>query len=381
MKIAIINSTGFWSMGWATDAKSQLSAISSLQRAGIEVVVHDVESLQQLEDVLDSLSGENCLVWPNAYHIYADPGKSQVVWLVDKIEEYGLPVIGNSASALKTMYAKDKCQERLAWCGVPIPRFAAIDRNTFDNLGAVLSGRHMDFPLMVKPNAASSSKGITQDNVTRDLPHLRTQIMTLGENHGYPVMVEEYLPNQDITVAAFMAPQKAVILATYYDTDAHQDPSAVLDYKLRLRDWNDGKWLRVVTEPGVLKQIEAAVLPACQATEVTDFTRIDCRFDQNGQLKIFDVNGMPGLELPFSTTVWQMIVAMQEAGQLLAYDTLIALILYCACHRHKMPVPPRISQLAQAYIEREESHPEGIAVSLGATGLQVCGIMPEPEVP
>ena len=103
------------------------------------------------------------------------------------------------------------------------------------------------------------------------------------------------------------------------------------------------------------------VLPACRAVGIGEFTRIDCRFDAggatHGELKAFDVNGMPGLELPFSTSVWQMIVKMQHSPELHAYDTLIALIIYCAGYRHNMAVPARITELAQEYINSAEAVP------------------------
>ena len=337
-------------MGWTTDSASQKDVVHSLERAGVEVVVFEVSSKMQLVDVLSSLKSEPCLVWPNAYQVYAFEGSSDTVWLADVINEHGLPMIGSNATALKNVMLKDECQRVLEHHGVAIPAFAALDEAALNNLEHLLETRDLVFPLFVKPNALSSSKGISQDCVVHNLDELRQQTLYLGEQYGYPVMVEEYLPGQDITVAVFMTPERPVILATYYDTEIYDDPGAVLDHGVRLRDWDDGKWLRVVEEPEMLAQIESVVLPACEAVGIAEFTRIDCRLDRHGRLKAFDVNGLPGLELPFSTTVWQMIVKMADQPQLHAFDTLISLVVYSAAYRHQMSIPSRIKTLAEDYI-------------------------------
>lgn len=350
MKIAIINSSGFWSMGWATDPESQKNVLNSLKRMDIPVDVYDVGSKAQLDKVLSELNVDDCLVWPNAYQVSAFEGSDDTLWLADIIEEAGFPVIGNGSATLKNVMLKDECQRILEQHGVSIPSFAAVDQETLSGLGKVLDSREMSFPLFVKPNALSTSKGVTQQSVVYNLEQLYKQVSDCGQQYGFPVMVEEYLPGQDITVAVFMAPEQPVILATYYDTEIYENPGAVLDYDIRQRDWNDGKWLRLVTEPEVLAQIESVVIPACEALGITEFTRIDCRMDSQGRLKAFDVNGLPGLELPFSTSVWQMIVKLEQYSEQAAFDTLISLIVYCAAHRHQMPVPGRLQTLAEAYI-------------------------------
>lgn len=350
LKIAIINSAGFWSMGWATDPESQQDVIRSLSHAGVCVVDFEVSSKAQLVDVLESLKSDDCLVWPNAYQVYAFEGSHDTVWLADVIDEHGLPMIGSNADALKNVMLKDQCQQILEKHGVAIPHFASIDDTMLNQLEHILETRALSFPLFTKPNALSTSKGITQECVVHNLDELRQQVVFLGEQFGYPVMVEEYLPGQDITVAVFMTPSRPVILATYYDTEIYDNPAAVLDHSVRLLDWDDRKWLRVVSEPEVLAQIEPVALAACKALNITEFTRLDCRLDRHGKLKTFDVNGLPGLELPFSTTVWQMIVKMRGQSQQYAFDTLISLIVYCAAHRHQVALPSRIQELAEAYI-------------------------------
>lgn len=355
MKIAIINSRGFWSMGWTTDQQSQQDVLESLQRLGIETLAIEVASKSELVQQLSKLKADNWLVWPNAYQVSAFEGSDETLWLADIIDDMGLPMIGSPAHALKTVMQKDECQRVLEHHGVAIPAFAALEEADLDSLECLMHTRGLEFPLFVKPNALSTSKGIDEKSIVEDLTQLREQVSYLGSQFGYPVMVEEFLPGQDITVAVFTAPEQPVVLATYYDTDTYGDPDAVmdgaiLDYDLRQKDWNDGKWLRVVEEPEILAQVEDVVIPACEAIGIQELTRIDCRMDRHGRLKAFDVNGLPGLELPFSTTVWQMIVKMQDQPEQLAFDTLLSLVVYCAAYRHQLTLPEQVQELAENYI-------------------------------
>ena len=343
-------------MGWATTPESQHNVIHSLTNAGVEVVVVEVSCKIQLIEVLQPLKSSTCLVWPNAYQVYANEGSQETVWLADVIDEQGLPMIGNNAAALKNVMLKDNCQRILEKNNVAIPSFASIDGSMLNTLEDIIKTRNLTFPLFTKPNALSTSKGITQECVVHTVEELHRQVKLLGEQFGYPVMVEEYLPGQDITVAVFMTPSRPVVLSTYYGTGFTDDPGTVLDHNIRLLEWSDKKWLRIVTEPEVLAQIEPLVLATCEALNITDFTRIDCRLDRNGKLKTFDANGLPGLEIPRSVAVWQVIVKMHEHSQQHAFDTL-SLVVYCAAHRHNIALPARVKELAEGYIAETETTP------------------------
>lgn len=342
-------------MGWTTDPESQQATIESLNRLGIMTKAVEVSTLEELESTLTSLRLENWTLWPNAYEVAIAEGSSETAWIADRIEEQGLPMIGNKAHSLKTVMLKDTCQYKLQQHGVAIPSFLAVETSDLPQLSELTQTQGLEFPLFVKPNALSSSKGVSQRSVVYSAEQLEQQVSDVGKQYGFPVMIEEYLPGQDITVAVFMTPETPTVLATYYDTEIYEDPGAVLDYDIRQRDWNDGKWLRVVDEPEILEKIERVVIPACHAVDVSEFTRIDCRMDRNGNLKAFDINGLPGLEHPFSTTVWQMIVKMADKPELHAYDTLISLVLYCAATQQQLKVPHQVEKLAKAYIAAEQS--------------------------
>jgi D-alanine-D-alanine ligase-like ATP-grasp enzyme len=356
MRIAIINSTGFWPLGWAIEPKTQQPVLDSLRRAGIVVDVYEADSRASLSRVIEQIKQAPCLVWANAYSVAETAGSTDSFWLADVLREHQLPFIGSDGQTLHNVLHKHQCQALLEEAGLPIPAFAAINEPMLAELDNIIAARSMTFPLFVKPDALSSSVGISQDCIVNDLQALADRIKQIGSDFGYPVMVEEFLPGTDITIAVFDTGEEQLLLPTYYSADNHDGAEAVLDRTDRLQDWGGTKQMRLVTDEHVLAQIPGVALPVCKALGILDVTRMDCRVDRNGKLKVFDVNGLPGLEFPDSVTVWQMITKLSHLSELEAFDTLIYLIVYCAAKRHGLNVPTQVKEKAQAHLRKYVQH-------------------------
>src|SRR5207248_6881626 len=70
------------------------------------------------------------------------------------------------------------------------------------------------FPLIVKPNFEGSSKGITQDSVVEERPRLRPLVEKTLARFPAGVLVEEFIPGKDLTVAFLekAAPERGGVL-------------------------------------------------------------------------------------------------------------------------------------------------------------------------
>ena len=353
MKIAIINSADGWKLGWATSEHTLKPVINALQRANIAVDCYTVHDLNSLNDAIKKIKQQPALVWANAYQVnVAAQNDQQKVWISDILEQHQLPFIGSGSQALQNVLAKHQCQHQLSNAGVSIPYFTKVDSENINKLEQLIVLNNLQFPLFIKPDALSSSMGISQDCIVYDLPSLKKQIALMAAEFGYPLMVEEFLPGDDITVAVMNTGSEHILLSTYYLADNHDSEHTVLDRKDRLQNWGGSKQMHVVTEPDILAQIPQVVLPACKALGIGDITRIDCRIDRNGILKAFDVNGLPGLEYPDSVTVWQFVTKFNQLTWMQAFDILIYLIIYCAAKRHNMAVPAHIEATVQTYINQ-----------------------------
>src|SRR4029077_4948697 len=70
------------------------------------------------------------------------------------------------------------------------------------------------FPVIVKPNFEGSSKGITQDSVVEDRQGLRRLVEKQLARFPAGVLVEEFIPGKDLTVAFLerSAPEREGVL-------------------------------------------------------------------------------------------------------------------------------------------------------------------------
>src|SRR5205814_347550 len=64
----------------------------------------------------------------------------------------------------------------------------------------LLPGLSQKFPLIIKPNAEGSSKGIVSSGVVDDEAGLRAAVKELIERYRQPALVEEYIRGREFTV-------------------------------------------------------------------------------------------------------------------------------------------------------------------------------------
>src|SRR5207248_1889677 len=123
-------------------------------------------------------------------------------------DELGFPYTGSDAWVLAVTLDKSLTKLMLSEHGVISPRGQFI---------ADLSDLKLDgwrFPLIVKPNFEGSSKGITQDSVCEERARLRALVEKTLLRFPAGVLVEEFIPGKDLTVAFLekAAPERERVL-------------------------------------------------------------------------------------------------------------------------------------------------------------------------
>lgn len=344
MKITIINSKGHWKNGWISSQTDLQSLITSLERNNCTVDTFEVDSVASLEAILKDIN-DDTLILPNAYYVDQQAGSKETVWMVDIIEAHNLPFIGSNSQTLQNVLQKDVCQSILQQHQLPIPVFTILEPTDIGNEDAILTASNLTYPAIIKLTAESGSMGIDDTSLVNNQQEAVVKIQKMLQQYQQNVIVEEFLPSNDITISYIQGINGEIkLLTTWYLITNKPGTHSVLGHKERFMPWGGVKQMLEVKDENILKQVETIAPKVCQVLNIKDITRIDGRLDQHGQLKIFDVNGFPALCFPESVGVHQIISCFPEYEPIVLFDALVNTMILSAANRYQMNVPEKIQQ-------------------------------------
>jgi len=335
MKITIINSKGHWRNGWLSSHEELQIVVDILKKAGIEVHITEVDSVTALENVLRNIS-DNTLVWSNAY--YVNTNDNEVVWLNDYIQNYQLPLLGSGATTLRNLLQKDVTQQILSTANIPIPANLVMNASQINNIEQLINQSNIGFPMVLKPTAESGSVGVVMANDVEDASQKAKKI--LNDFPNSQVIVEPFLPSNDITCGFLQLGDSTLLLPTYYLVKSKAGTQHILSRAERLSPWDDeDKMQPVVTDELVRAQLTVQVPRIIEAFDIQDISRVDGRLDKAGTLRFFDVNGLPALCFPEGVMVKQCINSFPDYDEKVVFEALVNTVVNNALQRYGFTLP------------------------------------------
>jgi D-alanine--D-alanine ligase len=185
------------------------------------------------------------------------------------------------------------------------------------------------YPVIVKPNAEGTSKGITSASVVTDEASARAAARALVDRYGQPALVEEYIVGREFTVGLLgekrpkiLPPMEVIFInpakhPVYGFTEKQSDtPKVHFECPAQLT-------------PAELRRVEKTVRDTFTTLACRDVARIDLRMAADGTIYVIEVNPLPGLTPDFS----DLCVIGKVAG--MDYRTLIGEILAGCIKRHR----------------------------------------------
>lgn len=332
MKVTLLSNELTAPMGSFYDAAAQADLAASFKRSGIGFEMANVHSVSELESVLANGSD---LFWPNMYTFTDAAGKEH--WPVGSLERYGVPFVGPGKKGLTRMVEKSLCQSVLAGYGVPIPGFVAFEEGCFD--AGPLAG--LNYPLIVKPVADCASNGIYADSISYKDGDVARNVQRVFDELHQGAIVEEFLSGTELTVGVVANNDGFLVIAGSYDLER---------CGVKIRDRHAKEFhvtadaFSLITDRQLAVDISLMARSVYDASGAKEFTRFDCRFDGQGNLKVFDVNGMPGLGIDGSTFPKYFFLANPRQPRLSMYDALVNTIVRGAASRFDVPVPAVIQE-------------------------------------
>lgn len=247
-------------------------------------------------------------------------------------ESLGIPYCGSDPYTCAVTLDKHATKLLVAEHGVRTPRGAFLEGSE----GPCDVG--LPFPLIVKPNFEGSSKGITQENVVEDEAVLRRQVAAMRAAFPEGILVEEFIPGADVTVAYLEAasPETGGILepCRYEILNGAGRRYAIYDFELK-QYLDDKVQVRLADDltARVRRDLLEMSRTVCRALNVRDVARLDYRLGDDGQVYFLEINALPSLQEGAS-----IYVAAARHG-LTSETAVIGKIVESACRRAGLPVP------------------------------------------
>lgn len=212
------------------------------------------------------------------------------------LDFYRIPYTGSDETTLCISLDKALTKRFVSTYGIRTPKYDVISGKQYR-----LAGR-FHFPVIVKPNAEGSSKGISDAAVVTNRKELQELVSKNINLYRQDMLVEEYISGREFTVGIFGN-----------GDDIHVFPP------MEIRWINRGNQFNIYSY-NVKQNYKEFVLYECPAdidkdteNEITctakkiyevlscrDFARVDFRLSPEGKLYFLEINPLPGLAPGYS---------------------------------------------------------------------------------
>ena len=270
--------------GWG-DLGVTKSMCRAIKDSGHDSCIAFVSTMEEFFAAMQA--GGFDMVWSALYHI---SDKNDIIgtgtgqWLADYFDAHAIPYIGPDSATMKRLIDKTATHDTLAAQGIRVPFHIEIAP------GQALPD--IRFPAFVKPSCESRSVGISDDSVVHTPEALARQVAFIHNNFDQPALVEEYLPGDEYTVLMLGNGR----LQKFLPGRVAVDPQLFGKYPILRSDLRGVGVTRIKRAGKMADQAVALCKRAVEALHCLDHVRVDMRMDAQGDLKIIEANGIPGLK-------------------------------------------------------------------------------------
>ena len=218
--------------------------------------------------------------------------RSREAQVPSMLEMLGIPYTGSDPLCLATCLDKPLAKKLVTLEGVATPKWRlAADKDELSQM----NWQDFTFPVIIKPAYEGSSKGIRLASVAEDAAQARDEANRILERYRQPVMVEEFINGDEVTVGIIgNAPPEVLGMMRIlprnknghfvYSLEVKRDYKNRVEYECPAR-----------LEGKVLEKIKLSSLKVFKTLGCRDFARIDFRIGSDGIPYFIEINPLPGL--------------------------------------------------------------------------------------
>lgn len=301
------------------DSPTTLQAIrEAIASHGHEVV--DLEATPELPMVLSAAPVD--VVFNIAEGFRGRNRESQVPALLELLD---IPYTGSDPATLSLALDKALAKKVVRAAGIDTPNFQLMTTGR-----ERLDKQFNRWPLMVKPVAEGSSKGVISKSVCHTEAEVREVVKEMVGRYHQPALVEEYIGGREFTVGLLGERRPEVLPPMEIVFTDKSDKTPIYKFEDKLEE-NDRIRYEVPAklEQAQIERLRTAARSAFMSLGCRDVARIDFRMDDSGRIYFIECNPLPGL-----TPGWSDLVLIAQ-GDGMDYRTLIGEILSGAIRRYK----------------------------------------------
>lgn len=257
--------------------------------------------------------------------------EAQIPAMLDMLQ---IPYTGSDPLTLTTCLDKARTKEVLSYYKIPNAKFLLVESiEDLDNF-------ELKFPVILKPVAEGSSKGIFNSSFIKNKSDLENNLRELLKEYSQPFLIEEFLPGREFTVA-LMGNKNNLDVLPIVELNLSELPKELVpiySYEAKwVVDTKDNP-LNIFSCPAKIdskleKKIKDIAVNTFNVLRCKDWSRIDIRLDENGNPNVIEINPLPGI-LPNPDDNSCFPKAARTFG--LGYNEMINKVLQIAAQRHNL---------------------------------------------
>ncbi|XXT21422.1 ATP-grasp domain-containing protein [Sorangium sp. So ce429] len=316
----------------AYDSEAEFDSPRTIQAiaSAIESYGHTVVPLEATPDLPRALTAAGVdVVFNIAEGLRGRGREAQVPALCELL---GIPYSGSDATTLSLALDKGLTKQILRAAGIETAEWQVVT-----------TGREklkpFRYPVIVKPNAEGTSKGITSASVVKDEAAARAAAKQLVDRYHQPALIEEYITGRELTVG-LLGERRPKVLPPMEVVFVDPPTYPVYGYEEKQTDTPRVRFqCPAQLTPSELRRVEKVVRDTFAALGCRDVARVDLRMAKDGRVYVIEINPLPGLTPDFS----DLCVIAKVAG--MDYRSLIGEIMAGCLKRHRetratSPQPP-----------------------------------------
>lgn len=210
---------------------------------------------------------------------------------------FGIPFTGSEETTLCVSLDKALAKRLLATYRIPTPRFRVFTPD------APIVTAGLRYPVIIKPNAEGSSKGISDICIAENSKQLKELVSKCFSLYGGDVLAEEFVSGREFTVG-LLGNGDTVQVFPPMEIVYHDSPINgynVYNYTVKQEYTKYVSYRCPADISGKMEQtLVSLAKKVFRALGCRDFARVDFRADEQGRAYFIEINPLPGLAPHYS---------------------------------------------------------------------------------